>query len=160
MLNQDIQPDLEVHVTKLLDHVALLLQTKPELRKRASNRRLDTPGIVREYIPDAFAWVVEHPDGECALYSHTELEPRNPEWTAPADCPSCSAQFDTNVTLTLLPDGIKPRFRVEQRRAKEILAAMQRYVEAGIPFDRDWLEELGEINGRMKMPQATVNIHP
>lgn len=43
-----------------------------------------------------------------------------------------------------LPLGVIPRWRHNERRAADILNAMLRYVDAGTPIPREWLDELVE----------------
>ena len=43
---------------------------------------------------------------------------------------------------TAPPIGLIPKFVRDRNRALEILGAMERFVEAGTPIPREWLNEL------------------
>ena len=40
------------------------------------------------------------------------------------------------------PLGIAPRYVIDEQRAREIIAAVLRYLDAVKPVPREWLEEL------------------
>ena len=43
------------------------------------------------------------------------------------------------------PIGLKPKWIHEEERKTEILDAMERYSEAGLPIPKEWIEELREL---------------
>ena len=45
------------------------------------------------------------------------------------------------------PSGLIPKYLHDDRRALEILEAMDGYVRAGKPIPREWLSELNELRG-------------
>lgn len=45
----------------------------------------------------------------------------------------------------MVPEGILPRREHEQRRANEIHQAVNRYMDAGLPIPKAWLEEYNEL---------------
>lgn len=53
------------------------------------------------------------------------------------------------------PLGLIPKFVRDRERAREILEAMQRYVDAGQPIPRAWLKELSEIE-EIYAPKSTT----
>lgn len=52
------------------------------------------------------------------------------------------------------PLGIRPRFLVDEGRAREIVQGMDRYIEAGVPVPREWLTELSELHDRIRAHAA------
>lgn len=43
------------------------------------------------------------------------------------------------------PLGLAPRWALDLQRTREILAAMDRYVEAGLVIPEEWTNELNEL---------------
>lgn len=43
------------------------------------------------------------------------------------------------------PIGIMPRYIYESNRINDILSAIERYTEKGIPIPMEWIEELKEL---------------
>lgn len=52
----------------------------------------------------------------------------------------------SEATSKAPPVGLRPRFIVAELRAREIVAAMERYAEAKKPIPEEWREELNELN--------------
>ena len=52
------------------------------------------------------------------------------------------------------PLGLTPRWVHEMKRFEEIIAAMKRYSEAGLPVPTEWIEELDELYDRTIMFEA------
>lgn len=46
------------------------------------------------------------------------------------------------------PLGLKPRWLVEEQRAAEVLAAINRYEQAGLVVPEEWIEEQAFLHGR------------
>ena len=40
------------------------------------------------------------------------------------------------------PLGIVPRYVIDEQRAREIISGILRFIDAGSPVPREWLEEL------------------
>ena len=51
------------------------------------------------------------------------------------------------------PLGITPRYIHDEHRAREIIFALLRYLDAGKPIPREWLEELSD---RVKIKEEGV----
>lgn len=49
------------------------------------------------------------------------------------------------ATTSAPPIGLIPKFVRDQERAREILAAMDRYIDAGKKIPRAWVEELTQL---------------
>jgi hypothetical protein len=49
-----------------------------------------------------------------------------------------------NTVNTKPPLGLTPRWSLDLQRTREILAAMDRYVEAGLVIPEEWTDELNE----------------
>ena len=57
---------------------------------------------------------------------------------------------DKDVELVKPPLGLRPRYIVDAIRIQEILAACTRYTTEAKPIPAVWLEELSELNARVK----------
>jgi hypothetical protein len=56
-----------------------------------------------------------------------------------------------NTMNTKPPLGLTPRYSLDLQRTREILAAMDRYVEAGLVIPEEWTDELNELICRKRL---------
>lgn len=54
------------------------------------------------------------------------------------------------------PEGITPRYDHNRKRLGEIGAAIARYIEAGEPVPREWVEEINDITEFVPRPIQVV----
>jgi len=47
------------------------------------------------------------------------------------------------------PQGLRPRWILDELRRDEIKAAINRFAQAGVDIPQEWMEELSEIEGRL-----------
>lgn len=48
------------------------------------------------------------------------------------------------------PIGIKPRFIHDEQRFEELRQCIHRYLSAGLPINKDWIEEYNELSKKIK----------
>ncbi|MDM8357486.1 hypothetical protein [Pandoraea communis] len=51
------------------------------------------------------------------------------------------------------PLGLVPKAIHDERRARQILGAMQRYSDAGLPVPREWMDEFTELLSKIWPPE-------
>jgi len=56
------------------------------------------------------------------------------------------------------PLGLTPRWCLDLRRTREILAAMDRYAEAGLVIPGEWTDELNELVRRKCLRSLRSNV--
>lgn len=49
------------------------------------------------------------------------------------------------------PIGLRPKWIADRMRAQEILEACLRYITEGKRIPQEWLDELAELNGKLKI---------